>query len=476
MQFKFDDRALRALKPGDKRYDVVDRDNPGLRLRVSPSGVKTFALVMRDSGGRLRTVTLGRYSPGAPPPVEQSDLSAYGDRLSLASARRKAALMRTEIGKGHDPVERKRAKRKEAEVEASKATPLATIMSEYQSGPGASRKIWQSGEARRRIEIVFAPLLNRDVRTITAQDYASAMADYKPLSGKRRASGQLSRARAYLAPVLNWTSGRGSFAKIGAHRTPRLDVASLAETHDPATSDDAIKGERDRVLDEDELAALLPALKMVEPTRHGKRRGENIATDGLSTLHGPALKFILLTACRLGELQQMLWRDVNFDRADWFKPSVKSTRGGPRSQTLPLSSAAIELLKSLPTFEDQKADGFVFPSLAGGRLLNWPRATSTLSRITGVTGWHRHDLRRTSATLMEAIGVTPRVIEQILAHVNPLKSEGVGKSAAVYVRLGRRFGRAEDPQRAALEKLARALKEIEHGYENADVIQLGGRT
>ena len=186
MQIKFDDRALRALKPGDKRYDVVDRDNPGLRLRVSPSGVKTFALVMRDSGGRLRTVTLGRYTPGAPSPVGQSDLSAYGDRLSLASARRKAALMRTEIGKGHDPVERKRAKRKEADAEARKATPLAAILSEYQSGAGANRKIWQSGEARRRIEIVFAPLLNRDVRTITAQDYASAMADYKPLSGKPR--------------------------------------------------------------------------------------------------------------------------------------------------------------------------------------------------------------------------------------------------------------------------------------------------
>jgi integrase len=476
MQIKFDDRTLRALNPTEKRYDAVDKENTGLRLRVSPSGTKTFALVMRDPGGKLKTVTLGRYIPGATPPAEQNYLSSYGDRLSLASARRKAALMRTEISKGYDPAAKKRATRKEAEAEASRATTLAALLLEYQSGPGVRRKIWRSGEAHRRIGSVFAPLLSRDVRTITAEDFATAMADYKPLSGKARASGQVSKVRAYLSPVLNWTSGRGSFAKIGAHRTPRLDVASLAETHDPATFDDAIIGNRDRVLDEDELAALLRALKVVKPVRSGGRRGSNIATEGLSTHHGPALRFILLTACRLGELQQMRWRDINFERAEWFKPSVKSTRGPPRSQTLPLSQAAIDVLGSLPTFQHRKSDGLVFPTSTGGKLMNWSRATATLSRITGVKDWHRHDLRRTSATLMEAIGVTPRVIEQILAHVDPLKAEGVGKTAGVYVRLGRRFGRAEDPQRAALEKLARALTEIEHGYEIADVIQLGGQS
>lgn len=71
--------------------------------------------------------------------------------------------------------------------------------------------------------------------------------------------------------------------------------------------------------------------------------------------------------------------------------------------------------------------------------------------------------------------MAPRVIEQILAHVDPLKAEGVGKSAGVYVRLGHRFGRAKDPQREALEKLSQALAELEQGSKGADVIEIGGR-
>lgn len=128
-----------------------------------------------------------------------------------------------------------------------------------------------------------------------------------------------------------WTSGeagRRRFAKTGAHRRLRLEFASIHETHDPASDGSGITGERSRVLDEDEIAALLPALVRVEPVRKGVPRGEAVARAGLSTLHGPALHVVLLTAARIGAVTAMRWRDVDMDRAGWFKPPVSRRAAG----------------------------------------------------------------------------------------------------------------------------------------------------
>ena len=51
-------RRVRAAKPRDKRYDVADDVIQGLCLRVSPSGVRTFAL-SRMVRGRRRYATIG---------------------------------------------------------------------------------------------------------------------------------------------------------------------------------------------------------------------------------------------------------------------------------------------------------------------------------------------------------------------------------------------------------------------------------
>ncbi|RMF36239.1 MAG: hypothetical protein D6754_11785 [Alphaproteobacteria bacterium] len=118
---------------------------------------------------------------------------------------------------------------------------------------------------------------------------------------------------------------------------------------------------------------------------------------------------------RLGEVTAMRWGHVDFERREWFKPRVKSTRGAARSQTLPLSLSAIALLQGLPGFPNRDPEALVFCTSSGGALSNWGRATAHLERITNVKGWHRHDLRRTAATIMEAIGVAPRVIPHILA-------------------------------------------------------------
>ena len=53
-------RSIQGLKPGRARYEVFDAQMPGLAIRVTPSGHKSWVLLYRHHG-RLRRFTLGRY-------------------------------------------------------------------------------------------------------------------------------------------------------------------------------------------------------------------------------------------------------------------------------------------------------------------------------------------------------------------------------------------------------------------------------
>jgi integrase len=46
----------------------------------------------------------------------------------------------------------------------------------------------------------------------------------------------------------------------------------------------------------------------------------------------------------------------------------------------------------------------------------WDKGKQSIDEGSGVTGWRRHDLRRTVATRMADIGVQPHIIEAVLGH------------------------------------------------------------
>lgn len=66
----------------------------------------------------------------------------------------------------------------------------------------------------------------------------------------------------------------------------------------------------------------------------------------------------------------------------------------------------------------------MFPNDADSKLGNWTRITRALQRESGTNGWHRHDLRRTAASIIRAVGVTETVIDEILGHKPVSSREG----------------------------------------------------
>lgn len=425
----------------DRRKDFVDTRQPGLTLRVTPTGKKTFSVRVRSLDGIEQRITIGSYP-----------------EISLKSAREMAAEKRAEVQKAKGNLNHIR--RNNQDILRASPT-LRELVEEFSAMRTGVRATWTpkreggKSEAERRILSVFKPLLDLRAIEITPDELAAAMNNYTPSSGKPSANGQCSRARAYLMPVFDWAAGREKFRASGRKRLPVLNVPDLRDTIDPASDDPSITGTRDRALRREEMEKVLPLLVHPAPASLGMRMNPVIDMRPI------ALKYILLTAARLDEVVTMRWRDVDFQRREWLKPSVKSTKGPPRSQLLPIPDAVIGLLQGLPGYEtrNQEPDALVFPSSCNTELQNWGRITKAIQRESKTTDWHRHDLRRTSASLMRLIGVDLGTIDRILGHNIDHGREGTSRALDNYLA-DLDMGDVEDPQRTALTKLAAVYEKL----------------
>lgn len=416
------------------RTDFLDARAPGLSLRVTTAGTKTWAVRGTATDGSKQRLTIGTYPS-----------------MSLRDARARAAQVMAEIRSASGNLN---AAKREAAAARSKDPTLAELLGEYEAGPGSEKATWKrtkrdmDSEARKRIQTVFSGLLDLRATEIPDEDFADAMLTYVPKSGAEKANGQVSKARAYLMPLLDWAAGRGKFRAAGRRRRPTLEVADIRDTFDPASDDEEISGKRNRVLDTNELSAVLPLLVYPAPKSLRMRMAPEFDVRPL------ALRFILLTGARLREVCSARWGHIDFEAKTWFKPRVKSVRGGTRTQLLPIPDAVLRLLGEVPDHLGRAPDGLIFPSLAGTELDNWDRITGAIMRESGTAGWHRHDLRRTAATIMRAIRVELSTIDRILGHQTDHRREETSRAVDAYLSDIDLSKVAEDPQRVALEKLA----------------------
>jgi integrase len=103
--------------------------------------------------------------------------------------------------------------------------------------------------------------------------------------------------------------------------------------------------------------------------------------DGVPAL---ALRFVLLTACRTGDVigsdpqnpQPMLWSHVDGGERLWVIPRGKNNK----THHVPLSPAALRILRELRPYRDPKSD-IVFPGTKAGRAIS---ASAMLRVIAGL--------------------------------------------------------------------------------------------
>jgi integrase len=156
---------------------------------------------------------------------------------------------------------------------------------------------------------------------------------------------------------------------------------------------------------------------------------------------GPIAQLLLLTAQRRQKVCSLKWADVQ--DGVWIidtEPLEKSNAG-----LLKLPKLALNILYAQPKISDQP---YVFPSLNGGPWGVSSKLKARLDKLSGVSGFVLHDLRRTAKTLMARADVRPDHSERVLGH----RIKGV---EAIYDR-----HRYEQQKADALTKLAELIKQI----------------
>ena len=234
MQKALTAKALEALKPQSKRYEVHDLHCPGLSVRISAHGLKTFSVKFRY-GIRQKRLKIGVYP-----------------RISLATAREKAIDVLRQVDEGIDPTKRRRSA--DMKVEA--------VCREFIRLHARRNKSWR--EAERILEREFINTFGQcDIRDIKRWDVLEIM----DAAVARGATYQANRIHSNIRKLFNWCIERGI-----------VETSPIVGLKSPTKEES-----RDRVLDDDEIARLLRACRNdVYPFRQfvpvllatAQRRGE----------------------------------------------------------------------------------------------------------------------------------------------------------------------------------------------------------
>ncbi len=429
------DKGIAALKPKAERYEVWEDGRTGLGVRVSPKGRKSWIFMYRFDG-KARRMTLGTYPA-----------------LSLANARVKHAQAKETLEQGDDPgtlhVEKRRAERT-----AETVNDLAVEYLEKWARP------------RKRSAAEDERILNKDVL---------------PAWGKRKAR-DIRRRDVIL--LLDGIVERG--APIAANRTlgiirrmfnfavarDLLDATPVAMVKAPAK-----ENQRDRVLSAGEIRTLWNGLDNAAMTLPIKL----------------VLKLQLVTAQRKGEIIGAALSEFDLEEKAWIIPAERAKNGV--AHKVPLSPMALGLIEEARALVNEDTSRrraqlspdtplpepkWLFPSPRGDahiapRAVNhafWracmpPEKRPKAARFSktpaiGLTNVVPHDLRRTAASGMTALGINRLVVSKILNHVE-------NSVTAIYDRHG-----YDAEKRHALEAWAAHLEGILSGKAKAadNVVEL----
>jgi integrase len=416
-------------KPQRGRVDYGDSLVPGLALRVTSAGHKSFVLI-------------ARYPLNPKNPTRRA-LGDHGE-LTLDGAREKARAWLALIQKGIDPKIEEARKRAEAMRRQTNTfgAVAAEFIDQYVIGPATVELERQAKQARSEdphlaeaesLAMIRALPKNRalvkqsegegiekrddaentintefvkrwgtrPVTDILPEECAAAIRAIV----KRGAPYQAHNAFGYLRRLFNWAIGRHEFG-ITVSPLERLSPKDLIGKREA----------RERILTDTELTAVWDATggrvdaAILAESRRRDRLADKTAPIGYP--YGPLFRMLILTGQREREVADMTWSEVDLAGKLWTIPA--SRMKGGRTHQVPLAPDALALLKSLPRFT---AGDFVFTTTAGAKPVNgFSKAKVRLDRLSGVDAWKLHDLRRTVRTHFSALPVQDNVRELTIAH------------------------------------------------------------
>jgi integrase len=375
--------AIAALEPRADAYELADAGCAGLRLRVEPTGRKTFRWYTRDGKKRV-VVTVGAWSERAEP-----------DHVTLAEARQRLAELKAARDEGRLASERHSA------GSPSGTLTVSDLVDEYVAHLKRRRKTADQVERALKRDVVPA-IGNMPLAIIKPRDVRRVVEEVV----KRGSPSSADHLFVHLSGLLRFAVGRG---EIGMNPAATLDRDAIGcETN-----------RRARVLADEEIPAFWNALDR----------------SGLTSSVRAGLRLLLLLGVRSGELLRAGWDEFDLSARVWTVPIEhqklgRKQRAHAKPWRVPLSDQALAQLERLRVLSEGSAYVMASPSPI-------PEEDSPLTEKSLVAGMRKlfsgkaplltfveprptcHDLRRTLRTGLARLKVPRDVAERCLNHALP---------------------------------------------------------
>lgn len=306
----------------------------------------------------------------------RQDLSlGSADDVNLADARREAFKMREAIKRGEDP----RAERQRKKAIPTFEAAALQVISEREKG-------WRNGKTaaqwRSSLETYVFPFIGKlRVDRITAGDIREALI---PIWLEKEETAR--RAKQRIGNVLDWAFSMG-------HRETEAPMRAITK----GLPKQSYKRKHFNAMDYDDAPAFMQTLRLANDQTTGRQ----------------ALQFAILCGVRSGEVRQMEWNEVDFEKRLWTMPADHTKTA--EEHVVPLTEPAMAILKT--RWDNRTNDRpLVFEGAKAGK----PMSDNTMRKVLRDMGLEEetvHGFRSTFRDWTAETTSTPHyVAEKALAH------------------------------------------------------------
>ena len=378
---KITKRLIDNLEPQDKDYFIWDSEVSGFGLRIFKTGRKSY-LIQYRVGSRTRRMTIGAHGV-----------------LTPDEARKEARALLVDVAKGGNPSEEKRLYRHAPTIEAL----CERFMNDYV--PTACKPSTQK-EYRRNVDLFINPAIGKlKIQDVSRPDISKFHQSLK------NTPYQANRALGVLSKLFNLAEEWG-LRTDGSN--PCRHVKKFKEE------------KRERYLSNSELSTLGETLRKCE-----KENTENPYVIA-------ALRLLILTGCRLGEIQTLKWEYIQDN-------SLKLPDSKTGAKKIYLGEAALGVLTNIDRLENNPF--VIVGNNEGQHVTDMQKPWRRIRKSAKLEDVRIHDLRHTFASGAVSMGESLPMIGKLLGHSQP-------QTTARYAHL------ADDPVQNAAERISNAIADL----------------
>lgn len=409
----------------------------GLQLRIATSGIKTW-VVRYTVNGKVRDYRFSKLYGVVSDNAHMSLADARVEAKRILSLAREGIDFQVQAEEARAAVEKLATARQAAQEEADLAEQRnrLSVQDLYDSWiRDGVRRQNENAELKRRFNADVLPVLGtRQVRLLTEHDVRALLR----LIVERGVNRTAVMVKENLTQMFAWAEKRQPWRKLLIDGNP-MNLIEIEKIVRPGFD---LNNQRTRILAAVEIRELHTVLLRMQ-TSYDNSPDKRFGPQTLEQITQLAIWIMLSTLCRVGEMSMARWENVNLKSATWFIPKedVKDKIG---SLDVFLSPFALEQFQRLHDLtghtkwcfpgrgNESHLDVKSITKQIGDRQSQFkknreggPRQPMKNRRFDnslvlggGKNGaWTPHDLRRTGATLMQALGVPLDTIDRCQNHV-----------------------------------------------------------